>query len=67
MWAMSVFHWLGDLGAAEEVTQRFVEHADCYSLGPYQASGRGMQGMLALKSGECGRGSGTPTELFGRA
>jgi predicted ATPase/DNA-binding winged helix-turn-helix (wHTH) protein len=51
MWAMSVFHWLGDLGAAEEVTQRFVEHADCYSLGPHRASGRGMQGMLALSRG----------------
>jgi tetratricopeptide (TPR) repeat protein len=51
MWAMSVFHWLGDLGAAEEVTQRFVEHADCYSLGPQRASGRGMQGMLALSRG----------------
>jgi predicted ATPase len=51
MWTMSVFHWLGDLATAEEVTQRFVEHADCYSLGPHRASGLGMQGMLALRQG----------------
>jgi predicted ATPase len=51
MWTNSVFHWLSDLATAEEVTQRFVEHADCYSLGPHRASGLGMQGMLALGQG----------------
>lgn len=51
MWAVTIFHWLGDLDAAEEITQRFVEHAVCYSLGPYRASGHGLQGMLALSRG----------------
>jgi tetratricopeptide (TPR) repeat protein len=52
MWAMTVFHWLGDLYTAEEVTKRFLDHADCYSLGPYRAAGRGLQGMLALSRGD---------------
>jgi hypothetical protein len=66
MWTMTVFHWPGDLAPAEEVTQRFVEHADCYSLGPHRASELGMQGMLALSQGKVEEAVERLQSCFGR-
>jgi predicted ATPase/DNA-binding winged helix-turn-helix (wHTH) protein len=52
IWAVSVFHWVGDSASAAESIERFIAHADRHSLAPYHAVGRGMRGELSVK---CGR------------
>jgi predicted ATPase/DNA-binding winged helix-turn-helix (wHTH) protein len=56
IWAVSVFHWVGDAVSAEESIERFIGHADRYSLGPYHAVGLGMKGELSVKRGQAEAG-----------
>jgi predicted ATPase/DNA-binding winged helix-turn-helix (wHTH) protein len=52
IWAVSVYLWIGDWISAEENVERFISHADKYSLAPYQAVGLGIKGVLLIKRGE---------------
>jgi predicted ATPase len=52
IWAVSVFHWVGDSASAEESIERFIAHADRHSLAPYHAVGLGMTGELSVKRGQ---------------
>lgn len=56
IWAVSVFLWVGDWTSAEENIERFIAHADRYSLAPYQAVGLGVKGELSVKRGEAEAG-----------
>jgi predicted ATPase/DNA-binding winged helix-turn-helix (wHTH) protein len=56
IWAVSVFLWIGDWMSAEENIERFIAHADKYSLAPYQAVGLGVKGELSVKRGEAAAG-----------
>jgi predicted ATPase/DNA-binding winged helix-turn-helix (wHTH) protein len=56
IWAVSVFHWVGDCASAEESIDRFIAHADRHSLAPYYAVGIGMTGELAIKRGQAEAG-----------
>jgi predicted ATPase/DNA-binding winged helix-turn-helix (wHTH) protein len=56
IWAVSVFLWVGDWISAEESIERFIAHADRYSLAPYQAVGLGVKGELSIKRGEAEAG-----------
>jgi predicted ATPase len=56
VWAISVFLWNGDLDSAEELTDRFIAHAESHSLGPYLTVGRGYKGVLAIRQGDAKRG-----------
>jgi predicted ATPase/DNA-binding winged helix-turn-helix (wHTH) protein len=56
IWAVSVFIWSGDLATSDEYLDRFIAAADRHSLGPYQAVGRGVKGVLAVKRGEAQAG-----------
>jgi predicted ATPase len=52
IWAVSVFHWVGDCASAEESIDRFIAHADRHSLAPYHGVGLGMTGELSVKRGQ---------------
>jgi tetratricopeptide (TPR) repeat protein len=56
IWAVSVFHWVGDSASAEESIERFIAHADRHSLAPYHAVGLGMTGELSVKRGQAEAG-----------
>lgn len=56
IWAVSTFLWVGDWTSAEENIERFIAHADRYSLAPYQAAGLGVKGELSIKRGEAEAG-----------
>jgi predicted ATPase len=56
IWAVSVFHWVGDCASAEDSIERFIAHADRHSLAPYHAVGRGMTGELLVKRGQAEAG-----------
>jgi predicted ATPase/DNA-binding winged helix-turn-helix (wHTH) protein len=51
-WAVSVFHWTGDLESAEELTDWLISHAESHSLAPYLAVGRGYKGELTIRRGD---------------
>jgi hypothetical protein len=51
MGAVSVFLWNGELDAAEQLIDRFIDQADHYSLEPHQAVGRGLKGELLVRRG----------------
>ena len=51
LWAISLFLWIGDLEAAEELLGRFISRAETHHLGPYVAVGRGYKGLLAVRRG----------------
>jgi tetratricopeptide (TPR) repeat protein len=52
IWTAPVFVWSGDWPAAQATIERLVMHAAQYSLGPYQAVGRGLMGGLSIKRGD---------------
>jgi predicted ATPase/DNA-binding winged helix-turn-helix (wHTH) protein len=52
IWAVSVHLWTGDWDSTEERIERFIAHAEKYSLAPYQAVGLGVKGELAVRRGE---------------
>jgi predicted ATPase/DNA-binding winged helix-turn-helix (wHTH) protein len=52
MFSASIFFWVGDLVAAEEVVQNVRAHAEKHSLTPYSAVAAGMAGKLLIGSGE---------------
>jgi predicted ATPase/DNA-binding winged helix-turn-helix (wHTH) protein len=56
IWAVSVFHWVGDCASAEDSIGRFIAHANRHSLAPYYAVGRGMTGELLVKRGQAEAG-----------
>jgi predicted ATPase/DNA-binding winged helix-turn-helix (wHTH) protein len=56
IWAVTVFAWRRDWTDVEENIERFIAHADRYSLAPYHAAGVGVKGELALRRGELGYG-----------
>jgi predicted ATPase len=56
IWAISVFHWVGDGASAEDSIERFIAHANRHSLAPYYAVGRGMTGELLVKRGQAEAG-----------
>lgn len=52
IWAISVLLWTGELQSAGEHIDRFISHAESFSLGPYLAVGRGLRGELAIRRGD---------------
>jgi predicted ATPase/DNA-binding winged helix-turn-helix (wHTH) protein len=56
IWAISVFLWRGDLVSAEEHIDWLIYWAECHSLAPYVAVGRGFKAELAIRRGnaKCG-------------
>jgi predicted ATPase/DNA-binding winged helix-turn-helix (wHTH) protein len=56
IWAVSVFHWIGDWVSAEESIERFIAHANRHSLAPYYAVGLGVKGELSVKRGDTDAG-----------
>jgi predicted ATPase/DNA-binding winged helix-turn-helix (wHTH) protein len=56
IWAVSVFIWSGDLGNADESIEKFIAHAERYSLAPYLAVGLGVKGELSVRRGEASTG-----------
>jgi len=52
IWALSVFHWLGDVESAQESIERFEAQAYRHSFGPYIAGSIGMRGRLAVEGGD---------------
>jgi predicted ATPase/DNA-binding winged helix-turn-helix (wHTH) protein len=56
IWAVSVYHWIGDWTSAEESIERFIAHANRHSLAPYYAVGLGVKGELLVRRGEANAG-----------
>jgi predicted ATPase/DNA-binding winged helix-turn-helix (wHTH) protein len=56
IWAVSVYHWIGDWVRAEQSIERFIAHANRYSLVPYHAVGLGVRGELSIKRGDAEAG-----------
>jgi predicted ATPase/DNA-binding winged helix-turn-helix (wHTH) protein len=56
IWAVSVYHWIGDLALAEGSIERFIAHANRHSLAPYYAVGLGAKGELSVKRGDAEEG-----------
>jgi tetratricopeptide (TPR) repeat protein len=56
IWAVSVYHWIGDWGRAEESIECFIAHARRHSLAPYHAVGLGVRGELAVRCGDAEAG-----------
>jgi predicted ATPase/DNA-binding winged helix-turn-helix (wHTH) protein len=52
IWAVSVYHWIGDWARAEESIERFIAHANRHSLAPYYAVGLGVKGELSVRRGD---------------
>jgi predicted ATPase/DNA-binding winged helix-turn-helix (wHTH) protein len=58
IWAVSVYHWVGDLARVEESVERLIAHANRHSLAPYYAVGLGAKGELSVKRGDAEEGVG---------
>jgi predicted ATPase len=56
IWTLHVFIWTGDLDAAEENIEWFIEHYERHHLAAYGGVGLGLRGCLALRRGEADRG-----------
>jgi predicted ATPase len=56
IWAVCVYHWIGDSARAEESIERFIAHANRHSLAPYYAVGLGVKGELSVIRGEAEAG-----------
>jgi tetratricopeptide (TPR) repeat protein len=56
IWAVSVYHWIGDWARAEESIERFIAHANRHSLAPYYAVGLGVKGELSVRRGDADAG-----------
>jgi tetratricopeptide (TPR) repeat protein len=56
IWAVSVYHWLGDFQSAEQSIERFIAHANRHSLAPYYAVGLGVKGELSIRRGDADAG-----------
>jgi predicted ATPase/DNA-binding winged helix-turn-helix (wHTH) protein len=56
IWGVGVHVWAGDLDTAAEHIERFIDHAQRHSLGPYLAVGAGVQGELSIRRGDAGAG-----------
>jgi predicted ATPase/DNA-binding winged helix-turn-helix (wHTH) protein len=56
IWSIAVFLAAGDFDSAEHYIERFIDHSQSHSLGPYLAVGRGYQGALAVRRGEAKAG-----------
>lgn len=66
IWSLSVYMWMGDLDAAEEALDAFVDCADANALGPYVAAAGGFRGELAILRGESGSALGALEESLSR-
>jgi hypothetical protein len=56
IWTLEVFLWTGNLDAAEENIEWFVEHYERHHLSAYGGVGLGLRGILALGRGDADRG-----------
>jgi predicted ATPase len=56
IWAVTVFAWRRDWGNVEENIDRFIAHADKYSLAPYIPAGVGVKGELLVRRGDVDEG-----------
>jgi predicted ATPase/DNA-binding winged helix-turn-helix (wHTH) protein len=56
IWAVTVFSWRRDWAEVETSIDRFIEHANRYSLAPYHPAGTGVKGELALRRGSVSDG-----------
>jgi predicted ATPase len=56
IWAVTVFSWRRDWAEVETSIDRFIEHANRYSLAPYHPAGTGVKGELALRRGNVNDG-----------
>ena len=51
-WVIPISLWIGDLKGAAQNIALLVDKADEYSLAPYQAIARGLQGELSVRQGQ---------------
>jgi predicted ATPase/DNA-binding winged helix-turn-helix (wHTH) protein len=56
IWAVSVFHWTGELQSAVEATEELLDLANRDSLAPYYAVGLGLKGMQLFRKGAAEEG-----------
>lgn len=56
IWTTPVFLWVGNLDAAEENIEWFVQHSERHSLAAYRGVGLGLKGELAIRRGDVDRG-----------
>ena len=52
IWAVTVFAWRRDWASVEEAIDRFIAHAEKYSLAPYLGAGTGVKGELSIRRGD---------------
>ena len=52
IWAVAVFTWRREWDSVEENIDRFITHAERYSLAPYIPVGAGVKGQLSICRGE---------------
>lgn len=56
IWTTPVFLWVGNLDAAEENIEWFVQHSERHNLAAYRGVGLGLEGELAIRRGDVNRG-----------
>jgi predicted ATPase len=56
IWTLPVFIWVGNLTAAEENIEWFVQHHERHHLVAYHGVGLGLRGKLAVTQGDADRG-----------
>jgi len=56
VWAATVCFWAGNLARARVFTQRLLECAASYSLGPYLAVAQGFSGIILTRQGDTDKG-----------
>jgi predicted ATPase len=55
-WATSIFLWIGDLSATEQLIDWFINRAETHSLGPSLTIGHAFRGELAIIRGDAKNG-----------
>lgn len=56
IWTLPIFFWVGNLNAAKENIDWFIQHHERHQLAAYHGVGVGLKGELAIRLGEIDRG-----------
>jgi predicted ATPase/DNA-binding winged helix-turn-helix (wHTH) protein len=56
IWTLPVFFWVGNLNAAKENIEWFIQHHERHQLAAYHGIGIGLKGEMAIRLGEIDRG-----------
>lgn len=54
VWTLGIYIWTGDLDRASAGLETFTRIAEANALGPYVAAAMGLQGAIAIRSGQPG-------------